>query len=140
MRDNPPFLQLEVVAAVIHDSGQILCVQRPSHSREYISQKWEFPGGKVENGETFPEALLREVREELGVAVEVGPLLATVFHTYPHFELTLHAFSCKLLSPRSELALSAHIDSVWLSADDPAFDSLDWASADVPIVRSLRRA
>lgn len=134
-----PLKQVEVVAAVIRDGGQILCVQRAPHAREYISQKWEFPGGKIEAGETPPEALVREIREELGVAVEVGPLVTTVRHAYPHFELTMHAFDCQLLSPRTELTLSEHIDSMWLTADDAAFATLDWAAADVPIVHMLRK-
>jgi len=74
-----------------------LAVQRGANSKEYISEKWEFPGGKIEDGESLEEALVREIREELAVDIEVSQFLLTVEHAYPDFKLTMHVFKCSLL-------------------------------------------
>ena len=131
--------QVEVVAAVLEHEGCILCVQRPANKYLYISEKWEFPGGKVEAGETRAEALVREIEEELTVAVTVGKAVLTVEHQYPDFQLTMHAFHCTLshTAHKSDLHLNEHEDLRWLAAKDPAFQKLDWAAADVPIVNVL---
>ena len=128
--------QIEVVAAIIFREGKALCVQRPEHEREYISLKWEFPGGKVEVGESRSEALVREIREELAVDVLVSDFLMTVEHTYPDFHLTMHVFKCALQS--GEIVLEEHVDMKWLAAQE--LGSLEWAAADVPVVKSLMNA
>ena len=127
---------VEVVAAVILQEGKMLCVQRPENTRKYISLKWEFPGGKVEVGESREEALVREIREELSVDIEVSEFLMTVEHTYPDFHLTMHVFGCVL--NQGEITLNEHITLKWLSVDE--LDQLDWAAADVPVVKSLMQA
>ena len=124
---------IEVVAAVIFREGKVLCVQRAEHEKEYISLKWEFPGGKVEVGECREEALVREIREELSVDIEVSEFLMTVEHTYPDFHLTMHVFKCIL--DQGEITLNEHVALKWLSIDE--LDQLDWAAADVPVVKSL---
>lgn len=127
---------IEVVATVIVRGGKMLCVQRAEHSKEYVSLKWEFPGGKVEIGESREEALVREIREELAVDVLVSDFLMTVEHAYPDFHLTMHVFKCSLES--GEIVLNEHVDMTWLSIDE--LGSLDWAAADVPVVESLMHA
>ena len=127
---------IEVVAAVIFREGKVLCVQRAEHEREYISLKWEFPGGKVEVSESLEEALVREIREELSVDIEVSEFLMTVEHTYPDFHLTMHVFRCVL--DQGEITLNEHVALKWLSVDE--LDQLDWAAADIPVVESLMRA
>lgn len=127
---------IEVVAAVIVRDGMILCVQRPEHTKEYVSLKWEFPGGKVEVGESREEALVREIREELAVDIEVSEFLMTVEHTYPDFHLTMHVFKCALQS--GEIVLNEHVDAKWLTVEE--LGSLDWAAADVPVIKSLMNA
>lgn len=125
---------IEVVAAVIkNQEGLILAVQRGESSKEYISKKWEFPGGKIESGETFQEALQRELVEELKIEALIGELVTTVDHTYPDFRLIMHAFHCQILS--GELTLTEHLDKKWLASPD--LRSLDWAAADIPIVDLL---
>ena len=127
---------IEVVAAVIFRKGKVLCVQRLEHEKEFVSLKWEFPGGKVEVGESREEALVREIREELSVDIEVSEFLMTVKHTYPDFHLTMHVFKCVL--NQGEITLNEHVAFKWLSIDE--LDQLDWAAADIPVVESLMQA
>ena len=124
---------IEVVASMIFREGKVLCVQRAEHEKEYVSLKWEFPGGKVDVGESRKEALVREIREELSVDIEVSEFLMTVEHTYPDFHLSMHVFKCVL--DQGEISLNEHVALKWLSVDE--LNQLDWAAADVPVVKSL---
>lgn len=125
--------QIEVVAGVIFCGGTVLCVQRPKNKLPYISEKFEFPGGKVEEGETKEEALERELLEELNLSTKIKNLFLTVVHQYPDFELTMHSFICEVDS--KELILREHINQKWLKINE--LTTLDWAAADVPIVEKL---
>lgn len=87
----------EVTAAVlIRDDGRVLVTQR--NADDTLGGLWEFPGGKREGDETLAECLAREIREELGIEIEVGTPLSVVEHAYTHFRITLHAFYCRLIS------------------------------------------
>ena len=125
--------KIEVVAAVIFFEDKVLCVQRPKNKLPYISEKFEFPGGKVEQGETKEDALQRELLEELNLSTKIKTLFLTVVHQYPDFELTMHSFMCEVTS--KELTLREHIDQKWLTINE--LTALDWAAADVPIVDKL---
>ncbi|MFT5338005.1 MAG: 8-oxo-dGTP diphosphatase [Sphingobacteriales bacterium] len=125
--------QIEVVAGVIFFGDLVLCVQRPKNKLEYISEKFEFPGGKIEKGETKEEALHRELLEELNLASEIKSSFLTVVHEYPDFVLTMHSFKCEVES--KELILHEHIDQKWLKINE--LSALDWAAADIPIVDKL---
>jgi 8-oxo-dGTP diphosphatase len=125
--------KIKVVAAVIFWNDLVLCVQRPKNKLLYISEKFEFPGGKIEEGETEEEALKRELLEELNLTVEIKSLFMTVEHEYPDFEITMHSFICEVDS--GELILNEHIDKKWLKINE--LNSLDWAEADIPIVEKL---
>ncbi len=125
--------KIEVVAAVIHFENEILCVQRPESKLYYISKKFEFPGGKIESGETQKEALERELREELDIKPRISDLFLTVVHTYPDFELTMHSYTC--FTESKYLKLNEHISALWLKKDN--LQNLDWAEADIPIVNKL---
>ena len=124
---------IQVVAAVIIHNNKILCVQRGPAKYEYISKKWEFPGGKLEEGETKLEAIVREIKEELHMEVNVDAFLITVKHTYPDFQLTMDTFLCSSIT--GELTLTEHGDYKWLEKSE--LSGLDWAAADIPIVEKL---
>lgn len=125
--------KVEVVAGVIFWEDQILCVQRPQNKLHYISEKFEFPGGKIERDETKEEALHRELMEELNISPKIKSFFLTVVHEYPDFELTMHSFVCEVES--KELTLHEHIDQKWLKINE--LSSLDWAAADIPIVDKI---
>jgi 8-oxo-dGTP diphosphatase len=124
---------IEVVAAIIQFNNKILCVQRGENKLEYISKKYEFPGGKMESGETKEETIKREILEELKMEITVEKEFLTVTHQYPDFILTMHSFLCSCESP--ELSLTEHIDFKWLSKEE--MEQLDWAAADIPIMEKL---
>lgn len=125
--------KIEVVAGIIIDNNKILCVQRGEHKLSYISKKYEFPGGKMEQGETKEEALHRELLEELNLSTKIKSFFLTVVHEYPDFELTMHSFICEADS--KEITLNEHIDKKWLHINE--LTKLDWAAADIPIVNKL---
>jgi 8-oxo-dGTP diphosphatase len=129
----PKKKQIEVVAAVIEFDGQILCVQRGENKYDYISCKWEFPGGKIECGETKDKALAREIQEELHVKIQVKDKLVTVNHQYPDFFLCMHAYRCTVDSPT--VYLTEHIAFDWVGLSH--LQDFDWAAADLPIVEKL---
>jgi len=125
--------QIEVVAAIIINDNKILCVQRNENKLPYISKKYEFPGGKMEAGETKEQTIKREILEELNMQIMVQNEFLTVTHQYPDFILTMHSFICTCQD--STLTLTEHINFKWLNKDELAH--LDWAAADVPIVQKL---
>jgi 8-oxo-dGTP diphosphatase len=125
--------KIEVVAAVIFWQDSILCVQRPKNKYHYISEKFEFPGGKIEKGETKEDALHRELLEELNLKANIKASFLTVVHQYPDFELTMYSFICEVET--NDLTLREHIDKKWLKINE--LNTLDWAAADVPIVDKL---
>lgn len=125
--------QIEVVAAIIHDSeGRIFATQRG-----YGEWKdwWEFPGGKMEEGETPEEALKREIWEELETRIVVERLVETVEWDYPQFHLTMHCYLCHVES--GHLELKEHEAAKWLSKDE--LESVNWLPADWGLIRNLKK-
>ena len=125
----------EVVAAIIEYKGKILCMQRKEGKYEYVSKKYEFPGGKIELGETRTQALVREIKEELDIDIHVSEdnYFMSINHVYPDFEITMHSFYVKVESPY--FVMKEHLDYKWLDVKD--LKSLDWAPADEPIIEKL---
>ncbi|MGE4571954.1 MAG: (deoxy)nucleoside triphosphate pyrophosphohydrolase [Candidatus Izemoplasmatales bacterium] len=123
---------VEVVAAIIQKDNKILCTQRADDGR-FLSLKWEFPGGKIEENETHQEALKREIQEELKLDIDVNDYLMTVDHVYPHFRIIMHAYLCKM--NHSVFSLEEHNNFKWLEKTE--LTTLDWAEADIPIVKQL---
>lgn len=126
---------VKVVAAVILHEGKILCALKGNHKYEYLSNKYEFPGGKVEQNETPEQAIAREIYEELNLDVGVKKHLITVTHEYPHFKIELITFLCETTTT-NKLIIQEHKNIEWLSSSELL--SLDWAAADLPIVNYLR--
>ena len=126
----------EVVAAIIMHEDQILCMQRDKGKYDYISYKYEFPGGKIEPGETRAKALQRELQEEMALEVEVREqdYYMSVDHTYPDFAITMHSFICRV--DHKTFERKEHIDHKWLKKEE--LMTLDWAPADIPIVKRLQ--
>lgn len=124
---------VHVTAAVIIKDEKILCVQRNENKFDYISKKWEFPGGKVEENELIEETIVREIEEELNLKIKVTDFLIQVNHQYPDFRIIMDTFICEIID--GELKLNEHIDFKWLN--DSEIGELDWAAADVPIVKKL---
>ncbi len=122
---------IEVVAAIIIHNDQIFATQRGYGE---FKDGWEFPGGKMEPGETPQQALMREIQEELDTEIEVGSLVETVEYDYPNFHLTMHCFLCTIRS--GELVLKEHEAAKWLTREE--LDSVDWLPADVKVVEKLK--
>ena len=122
---------IEVVAAIIIKDGEVFATQRGYGEWQGW---WEFPGGKIEPGETPQEALVREIREELDADISVGALLETVEWDYPTFHLTMHCYLCTLLS--ASLNLNEHQAAAWLTPQTLA--TVKWLPADEGLIGRLR--
>lgn len=134
--------RIEVVAAVIRDDeGRIFATQRG-----YGEWKdwWEFPGGKIEPGESREQALRREIREELAADIEVGELFHTIDYDYPQFHLTMHCFLCRLkeqspmTNEQSSFTLLEHEAAKWLAPNE--LPSVRWLPADIELIESLSKS
>lgn len=124
--------QIEVVAAIIHDdAGRIFATQRGYGE---MKDGWEFPGGKMESGESPEEALKREIWEELETRIVVEHLVETVEYDYPKFHLTMHCFWCRIES--GHLELKEHEAARWLGKEQ--LDSVDWLPADRSVIGGLK--
>ena len=124
--------RIEVVAAIIHDEeGRIFTTQRGYGE---MKDGWEFPGGKIEPGESPEEALKREIWEELETKIIVEKLVQTVEWDYPKFYLTMHCFWCHIES--GSLKLKEHEAAKWLTKDQ--LDSVDWLPADRIVVETIK--
>ena len=110
-----------------------LCTQRKRSRLPYITEHWEFPGGKVKEGECHYKALIREIREEMDWDVFVGKEIATVEYEYPDFCVSLTAYLCK--GGDEEFKLLEHLDAKWLTREE--MESLNWTAADRLIVEKL---
>ena len=122
---------IHVVAAIIIQKKEIFATQRGYGKFE---GGWEFPGGKVESGETPEEALMREIREELDTEIEVGELFDTVEYDYPDFHLSMQCYLCTIRS--GELYLKEHKAAKWLTGE--TIDSVDWLPADLDLIAKLK--
>lgn len=148
--------RIEVVAAIIRKGDRIFatlrgCGEGKASVRQGLDQNclnlaeceqarlegkagWEFPGGKMEPGETPEDALKREIREELSTEISVDEFLCTVEHDYPTFHITMHCYLCSLLT--EALHLNEHEAARWLSIED--LDSMKWLPADMQVIEVMK--
>ena len=127
---------IEVVAAVIVYQGKILAFRRGESKYNYVSFKYEFPGGKVEQDEPIDIALQRELFEELNLKASVQDLVATIEHEYPDFAIKMHCFLAHI--DHYDGTLRDHVESALVKLDEA--DNLDWIDADQPILDILRKS
>ena len=123
--------RIEVVAAIILDKEKVFATQRGYGE---FKDGWEFPGGKMEQGESPQQALIREIKEELDTEIEVGDLIDTVEYDYPTFHLTMHCFLCTIKS--GDLVLKEHEAAKWLTKE--TLDSVDWLPADKGLIEKIK--
>lgn len=122
---------IKVVAAIIRDGDRIFATQRGYGE---FKDGWEFPGGKIEEGETPQEALVREIKEELGTEIVVGELIDTIEYDYPTFHLAMDCFWAEIVS--GDVVLKEHEAAKWLTKE--ALDSVEWLPADISIIDHIR--
>ena len=122
---------INVVAAIIKQDNRILATQRGYGE---FKGGWEFPGGKIEQGETPESALVREIREELGASVEIDSLVTIVDYDYDTFHLHMHCFLCHVAS--GKLELHEHMAARWLTAE--AINSVGWLPADEEVIQAIK--
>ena len=132
MRKLALMKEVRVSAAVIVKDGRIYATRRTDGEQKGF---WEFPGGKIEKGEKAEDALLREIREELGVKIAIRELLTTVSCQYPSFFLVMNCFICVL--EEGEMELSVHDRALWLKETE--LDSVKWLPADELVVKAIRK-
>jgi 8-oxo-dGTP diphosphatase len=126
--------KIVVAGLLVDDAGRVLLTQR--RADQAMPLQWEFPGGKLEDGESPAAALVRELTEELGVTVEVGRIWDVLFHEYPAFDLLMLVYACRL--PPGEVPRCVEVaDLAWRPPD--RLDDLDVLPADAPLVARLAR-
>ena len=125
---------VKVAAALLFDKGKVFATKRGDSPYPYVAHKYEFPGGKIEEGERGEDAVKRELKEELDLDVEVGGLYACHTFEYPDFIITLSVYECTM---RSDFILKEHESYAWLAPAD--LKAEEWAPADADILGSIKR-
>ena len=123
---------IRVVAAVIVSEGKVFATQRGYGE---FKDGWEFPGGKIEAGETPEEALAREIREELDIEINVGEFIDTIEYDYPNFHLSMDCFWCSIKN--GKLTLKEHEAAKWLNLQ--TIDSVEWLPADITLIDKIKK-
>ena len=129
----PDKTHLHVTCAIIEHGGRVLAAQRSTSMS--LPLKWEFPGGKIQAGESPQECLQREISEELGTILAITSSLRPATHSYPSVTVTLYPFVCRVIG--GELTRHEHAALVWLPPAE--LPSLDWAAADLPVLAAYLR-
>lgn len=122
--------KIEVVAAIIKEGDRIFATQRGYGEHKGY---WEFPGGKIEPGETQHQALKREIKEELGIEITINKLVSTIEYQYPAFHLTMHCYLCT--SNTQSIELHEHLSAKWITQNE--LNTLNWLPADLQLLPAL---
>ena len=125
---------VRVVAALIRKGDKIFCAER---AYGFLKGKWEFPGGKIEEGETPEEALVREIREELDTEIAVDSFYMNVKYEYPDFLLDMDLYLCHVIRGRLEIEEGIHLAEAWMSPEE--LKEEDWCPADSIIIQRLTK-
>ncbi len=125
---------IQVAAALLFQNGKIFACKRGDSPYPYVAHKYEFPGGKIEDGESGEAACARELLEELSLQVKMGSLYAKHTHEYPDFIITLSVYECEMLS---DFVIKEHESFAWIAPKD--LNEAEWAPADADILGSLKR-
>lgn len=125
---------IQVAAALLFQNGKIFATKRGDSPYAYVAHKYEFPGGKIEQGESGEAAVARELREELNLEAKVGGLYACQTYEYPDFIITLYLYECEM---QSDFVLNEHESYAWFTPAE--LKEEDWAPADADILGSLKR-
>lgn len=123
---------IEVVAAIFRKENTIFATEKGYGE---FKGYWEFPGGKVEPGESLEEALRREIREELQVEINIEEKFTELDYDYPHFHLTMHCYFCSVLS--GEITLVEATDARWLKKEE--LNTVNWLPADISLIEELKK-
>ncbi|OGI09222.1 MAG: hypothetical protein A2X41_01445 [Candidatus Margulisbacteria bacterium GWE2_39_32] len=123
--------KLEVTAAIIYANGKYLIAQRPLDKS--MGGLWEFPGGKVDEGESLESCLIREIQEELELVISINKHFLSVNHYEENVSLNLHSYLCSIID--GEIRLNEHIDYKWITKNE--FSLFDFPQADRPIIKKL---
>ena len=123
---------IRVAAGLLFENGRLFAAKRGESPYPYLAHKYEFPGGKIEEGETGEEAVKRELKEELALDVKVGGLFGCTKFEYPDFVITLFLYECEMLSA---FQLKEHESFCWMSPSE--LDCLQWAPADADLLESI---
>ena len=129
-----PEKKSRVVAAVIKRGDKYLCMQRCRSKYDYISERWEFPGGKVEEGEDDREALKREIKEEMDWDINVEELISIIDYDYPDFSVTIAAYLCHG-NDHDDFNLLEHLKYRWLTRKE--LPLLEWTAADAELIKAI---
>ena len=125
---------IQVAAALIFQEGKVFATKRGVSPYSYVAHKYEFPGGKIEQGESEQDAVKRELQEELDMEVRVGSLYARDTFEYPDFIITISLYECEMLS---KFILKEHESYAWIAPKD--IDESAWAPADAEILKTIKR-
>ena len=125
---------VKVAAGLVFEKGRIFATKRGESPYSYLAHKYEFPGGKLEPGESGPDTVKRELKEELSLDVKVGGLFAATTFEYPDFIVTLSVYECEMLS---DFVLNEHESYAWLAPAE--LNPEEWAPADADMIETLKR-